>query len=93
MWVGPQRSCRVPLTFLPPGERKCVWFKLPLERTKTQREKCLPTTTQPCLLYLEATCRPASPRPLRLGHFITFSTQQVDSSHLTPTWSPSPVKF
>ena len=39
MWVGAQRSCRVPWTFLPPGERKCVWFKLPLERTGTQRQK------------------------------------------------------
>lgn len=56
-------------------------------------EKCLPTTAQPCLLYLEATCRPASPCPLHSGHFVTFSTQQVDSSHLTSTWSPSPVKF
>lgn len=44
---GLRGAAGVPLTFLPPGERKCVWFKLPLERTETQRQKDV-FPAQPC---------------------------------------------
>lgn len=83
------------------GEEVCVVQASLGKNRNAKTEKCLPTA-QPCRLYLEATCctaswhnctHPAFPRPLRSGYFITFSTQQVDSSHLTSTWSPSPIKF
>lgn len=102
--VGAQRSCRGPFD-LPAsrGEEVCVVQASLGKNRNTKAERCLPRSA--LHLHLEATCRtasrpnctrPASPRPLCSGHLLTFSTQQVDSSHLLSnpsTWSPSPIKF
>lgn len=84
MWVGAQRSCRVPLTFLPPRERKCMWFKLPLERTETKRQK---NAFPPPLSPASFTWRPrAAPPPHAPFTRDTSSPSQLNKSipHTSP---------